>query len=153
MFCSTIVVDTTRNRIGKSDDVFIKYLIIFMKWLTIEEIEEEQIKIIETFRCVVDLVEPWKTLKWVWSINIIHLSFASIHNSIVRNSNNPYYGPYMPPNDGRSRAIDNYDLMIEQTHLLEPLILALQTSERNSMRYEEPSRDLYQISVNKLKQI
>lgn len=33
-----------------------------MKWLTIEELKEEQIAIRETFEYVVDLMEPWKTL-------------------------------------------------------------------------------------------
>lgn len=58
------------------------------------------------------------------------------------------YAPYLPADEEGSATIDNYIRMLDKRYSLEPLIRALEISERNSMSYEElPSGIVRQISV------
>lgn len=58
------------------------------------------------------------------------------------------YAPYLPADEEGSATIDNYIRMLDKKYSLEPLIRALEISERNSMSYEElPSGIVRQISV------
>lgn len=59
------------------------------------------------------------------------------------------YAPYLPADEEGSATIDNYIRMLDKKYSLEPLIRALEISERNSMSYEElPSGIVRQISVS-----
>lgn len=63
-------------------------------------------------------------------------------------SMNISYAPYLPADEEGSATIDNYIRMLDKKYSLEPLIRALEISERNSMSYEElPSGIVRQISV------
>lgn len=58
------------------------------------------------------------------------------------------YAPYLPADEEGSATIDNYIRMLDKKYSLEPLIRALEISERNSMSYEElPSGIVRKISV------
>lgn len=58
------------------------------------------------------------------------------------------YAPYLPADEEGSATIDNYIRMLDKKYSLDPLIRALEISERNSMSYEElPSGIVRQISV------
>lgn len=64
---------------------------------------------------------------------------------------NTSYAPYLPADEEGSATIDNYVRMLDKKYSLEPLIRALEISEKNLMTYEElPSGIFRQISVRQI---
>lgn len=58
------------------------------------------------------------------------------------------YAPYLPADEEGSATIDNYIRMLDKKYSLEPLIRALQVSEKKKMSYDEiPTSVVRQLSV------
>lgn len=65
---------------------------------------------------------------------------------------NNSYAPYLPPDEKGSKTFGNYIRLLTENYSLEPLIRAVEMSEKNSMTYEElPNGIFRQISVSCLK--
>lgn len=102
-----------------NDDTFIKYLIVFKKWLAIEELAEDKQQIRNAF---ITQFKPKDTL-----------------------SRNGSYAPYLPADDD---GTGSYVRMLDKKYSLEPLKRALDLSENNAMSYEElPSGIMRKVSV------
>lgn len=52
---------------------------------------------------------------------------------------NSNYAPYLPADDEGSTTIDNYVRMLDKKYSLEPLIHALNASEKSSFAYQQIS--------------
>lgn len=63
---------------------------------------------------------------------------------------NTSYAPFLPADDDGSTMNGNYVRMLDKKYSLEPLLRALDLSEKNSMSYEQlPSGIVRKISVRK----
>ncbi|XP_031619839.1 uncharacterized protein LOC116338602 [Contarinia nasturtii] len=104
-----LVKITVKEPVEVEDDTFAKYLIVFKKWLAIEDIHEDKEDIRSAF---ITQVKPKKMFCM-----------------------NSKYAPYLPAGDGQ-KTTDNYVRMLDKKFSLQPLLRALELTDKN---FGEPS--------------
>ncbi|XP_055325014.1 uncharacterized protein LOC129579209 isoform X2 [Sitodiplosis mosellana] len=101
-----LVKITVKEPVEVEDDVFVKYLIVFKKWLAIEDIYEDKEDIRSAFT-----------------------TQAKPKSTLCMNSK---YAPYLPADEDGSTITNKYVRMLDKKFSFQPLLRALEVTEKVS---------------------